>query len=365
MKKIRIAVIGGSGSGKSIFISGVIQSFIRNTCNFTISQGNEISFHLHTKSLIETVSDSDSFFDSNATLEKRMNEAIKDSEMIDRYTLGRDNESGGFLDNTALMTEFNMVLRGNSKDIMDVVITDYPGELIDSPNGTELKDQYDALCRQIAESDAIIVIADATMIAEHLGSAMEMQNALRVLRINQIFGTLNANPKRRSTVIAVTKSDHNKVTANMKSNGFAEVCSFLRKNVYSVTYTTITGNGAGNYLGIIPVTAVGDGKTNEHNVIIDHNIQAHNIDKAIMFCLYPYLSSACEEMINECENKIISLGFSVGEERRKRAAANDVLNEKISYYKKIKNNTTAIYRSITEEMKEVYPVPATIIGVKR
>ncbi len=357
MLEKRIAIIGGSGSGKSIFLCGMVQSLLTSTCNIPMPNGMIIHFNLHMDYYKETISDTGSYFAPEASIKEIIHDSIMDSELMDKYSV-----SGGFMDNTALMTEFGMTLKCEGRDLMKVSITDYPGELIDKPHNEEYEDMYDSLCSQLAECDALIVIADSTRIAMDYGYDLRMKEALKVNRVNALYGVLSKSKKTRSTVIALTKSDHHKVPDNMRDNGFAAVCNMLRNNIYSVIYTTIVGNGINNHIGMIPVTAVGDNMTDKNNNIVNPAVQAHNIDKAVLFCLYPFIADACRTMIAEYDSRITPLGLSVGEERRQRKENNQNIEAMKKFYTGLLNHNAYIYKAITDEMKEIYPQAAFLTG---
>lgn len=294
---IRICLIGGSGSGKTALFSGIYQSLVGGVVNVG-SGANASKITLK----VTSIEMNQNFFTTDS---ENDDEAIKAavmaaSEMDTNYLI-----RNYFMDSTSDSTEFAFELRVDNKRCCDMVITDYAGEILDRPNEA-IAEYFDGVCKNIAESDAIIIIADAAAIAETPNNPTAINNKIYSMRVNAMYDAITDvvidNHRSLTTLIALTKTDHPSIPEGFKRANFSEISRILVERSYERTHMATLSSGGS--FGVIPVSAIGEGNTNEKNHIKpDADIKQKNIDVAIIFCIY----NSVARIVNEKENQIQAL----------------------------------------------------------
>ncbi|MBR1592037.1 MAG: hypothetical protein IJ666_03385 [Ruminococcus sp.] len=330
MEKIRISMLGGSGTGKTSFFSGIIHSMIVNP--IIVGDGA-------TKSTImlssKGIKQSSSYFlddDGSGSLVQSMN----NNALLAKYLI--DGEDNGFGIATADSVEFSFDLLINNLPCCEIIIADYAGELIDDPNNQAMANNLNQLCDNIAESDALIVMADSVIISKYLGNNNLIQKETGARIINMIFPTVKKVIEKRNrpltTVVALTKTDSLKVTDMMRKSNFANISKVIYDNIYASTFSSMDEKT--DSWGIIPVSAIGNGNVDESNHIKSGaNIQPENIDIAIVFSIASSISkiladkdTAIERLSREAR-RIIPIGKKAKAEKANlEQQADDLKNQK-------------------------------------
>ena len=300
--QIKICLLGGSGTGKSCFFSGLYQSMVGDSV--TIGHGKDsVDVFLNVIEMDKV----ESFFGDGGEIK---NAIYHSAEMEKEYLI----DENGFPPSTAESTVFIFELSVNSTVCCQVKIIDYAGELLDSPEEVSAQD-LDKLCLLLADCDAIIVIADAIEIAKSINNKNQMQRVLHALRLNSLFTSIlkTASKKnhRLSTLVALTKSDSALIPDNIKANNFSIVSDKIANEIFKKTL--IQTQKAGGSTGVIPVTAVGDNNTDEDNLLKpEADITQKNIDVSILFCIYNAVErkiSYQEQYLKELNDQLKRLGI--------------------------------------------------------
>lgn len=291
--QIKICLLGGSGTGKSCFFSGLYQSMVSDVIR--IGQGEDQV--IVTLDVIE-IDKFESFFGIGGEIKSALHNA---ADMRTEYLIGKE----GFPPNTNETTVFTFELKINNTACCQVKITDYAGEIIDNP-GESLGDDIDKLCQSLAESDAIIVIADAVKMSENINIKSDLKKVLNALDLNTIFPSIikaaKRNNHRLSTLVALTKSDSITIPDNIRSHNFASACEKIANDVFSKIL--LDTQAIGGSTGVVPISAVGDNNTDEKNNIRPNaDISQKNIDVSIIFCIY----NAVERKIAYQERYLVEL----------------------------------------------------------
>lgn len=308
---VRISLLGGSGRGKTTFISGIYQSLVSGT----VSIGDNVYVSLE----VVSVRESSNYFDSDS-----IGGALLAANSIDRQYYIDEY----FPDPTETLnsTEFTFNLKINNVVCCKLVIADYAGEFIDHPPAAE-NENYARMCEQLANSDAIVIVADTVVIAEHYGNEHKIKNEIGANIVNSIYDVImritRRNHKSITTLIALTKTDHLKIPDAMKRSNFADISTYVTEKIYQKACVSISSDKLP--FGVIPVSAVGENRTNEANLIIpDANIAQVNIDTAVLFCLYCSIQKIIDNKVTEIErinreNKFLVSIFSKKNKQEKQS----------------------------------------------
>lgn len=311
---IRISMLGGAGSGKTSFFSGIIQSMIVNA--LIIGKGEErSSISLN----VVSVKQSQSFFLDDDNPENLVR-TISNAALLTGYLITNDPDAtnGGFHDTTTDSVEFTFDLVINNIPCCKIIIADYAGELIDNPNNEAMRGNLAQLCSNIAESDALIIMADSVIISQNLGNNYAIQRETGAQIINIIFpaikNTIAEKNKSLTTVIALTKTDSITLPDGMKASNFAGISDILFHNTYRRLFACLDENN--DSWGIIPVSAVGQGNVDEYNCVKENaDITPENIDTAIVFAIASSLTNILsdkEAHLRQLENEYKGVRFSIG-----------------------------------------------------
>ena len=350
--KIRISMLGGSGSGKTSFFSGIIHSMIVNA-KIVGKGADRSSISLNAKSIKQ----SNSYFleeEDSEGLVRSMNNAA----LLSKYLISDDPDvpNGGFGVSTTDSIEFTFDLLINNIPCCEIVIADYAGELIDDPSNKAMKSNLVQLCTNIAESDAIIIMSDSVIISRHLNNNFSIQKETGAQMINMIFPNIKTatrkNNRPLTTLVAMTKTDSPRIPDMMRKSNFANISSTLFDSIYSKTFASMDMNS--DSWGIIPVSAIGRGNVDDDNYIIENaNIQPENIDTAIIFSI----SSSISKILADKEKNIKSL-----EEELKKifGFTAKVRTAKENIRKQISELTTQKQaleqcRNATSQMNDIFP----------
>ena len=164
-------------------------------------------------------------------------------------------------------------------------------------------------------------------IAEKPNNITHINSKVYNLRTNSIYDMISRIAKEKgraiTTLIALAKSDHTAIPDSIRRENFSEISHMLiQDNIYGKTFARTTGSGGS--FGIIPVSAVGSGNTDERNRIkVDADIKQENIDVAIIFCIYNSVARIVKrkemqiaELEAELKRTLLHLGKKIRQERK-------------------------------------------------
>lgn len=232
-RKMRITMLGISGSGKTAFLSGVYQTMMMD--NF------------HGLALLSAATSEQAF---------RQIGQIADIALVNRnyeFALGTEET-----------TVFPLTLEDGGSEICDFDFTDYRGgDVIDILNARgDVSASARALQRQLISSDAILIFADAQLLCQS-NNRVDWQRATGAAMINPLFRALvKAMDYRPLTVLLVlTKTDDESIPYDLKANRFAKLTERAMQAFDSVYQIALSHIDDGWNFGVVPVSAVGEGNS--------------------------------------------------------------------------------------------------------
>lgn len=333
-KKIRITMLGISGSGKTAFLSGVYQTMIMDS--------------FHGLSLVSSV-DSDNSY--------RQIGQIADIALINR----KDYD---FADGTLETTIFPLTLQNKGTDVCRFDFTDYAGgdvlELLnvhgDLSSGAKL------LKGQLLGSDAVMVFADATMLCQGK-NVVEWQQLTGATRINPLFNLLIGEMGHRplTVLFVLTKTDDERIPKEMKRNNFA-ILAERAVQTFGMIYQMVQNHVQDGWsFGVIPVSAIGEGNyrltasyDSEGKQIMrpvvkaGHAPQSYNIETALVYAVACILSQWKKDVNQEREE--------LNQRLIKEGRNNTIIGNLFSQWKRKarpEEKVTSILNEIEEKNKEM------------
>ncbi|MBR4224782.1 MAG: hypothetical protein IKR73_08235 [Oscillospiraceae bacterium] len=176
-------------------------------------------------------------------------------------------------------------------------ITDYGGEFIDDPDGSA-QEVYNRLIRHIWSSDGAIVLCNTIHMSKALADTWSadtsmfdgtaIRSAVSADGINNMFKALG-DKEGFSLVTALTASDSPAVDVRVSDGGYRRAMHDVKKYVLAPSFRAADMRGWSTML--IPVSAVGrmpDGTPNVDatgRVREDARIRPYGVDRAVLFCL--------------------------------------------------------------------------------
>lgn len=288
---LRITLLGGTGTGKSTFIAGLIETF----ANLVYPLGSGSAARISLKLLRFRSSDSIISI-SEVSAEDAAVDSLMLTHHLDEFSFFRDGAALRFPEGTTGNSKsYTFLLQVNGTDVCRLIIMDYMGGYIDHPE-MHSRQEMQMLGESCAASDAVIIMADTTKLVADLSDGVLMPDAahfhMNSAQINQLIYTISDHSESPVTVLfALTKSDQPAVQAcsALCSEHFRAAADMLRSIVYSGAYNQLLVRRDWWY-GIIPVTAVGPDKVDEYNRIKPGAvIKQENIDLSLLFCLMSHL----------------------------------------------------------------------------
>ena len=358
LRDITISLVGGSGSGKTSFFKGIIQSLLGDGRKLPddkkidllpvkLYRGIETDTGEIQENAISEVDESTidtqdvngaisqlmmSFSGAempNAGMPSRENQSMdefdiesieSEDERLAEATRLADainkafeiNDKSGFRGSTAttrfVCLKFHVRLNGESK--CTLTITDYAGELIDNASITS-KSGVNTLSKYLNQSDAAIILASARSLSENLHENYNSENsmfktlltkeAVSADNINSIFKILTK--KHFTMLVAITQKDSPQVDERLSRNQFQRAQLELKETIFTPAFDAAKYRNWSS--GIVPVTVIGTKSNGEPNV--DENnkllpgaeIRQENTDTAVLFCLYNAVMGHVESIQEE------------------------------------------------------------------
>ena len=351
---VRISIMGGSGSGKTSFMGGLVQSLIVNAQRYG-TQGESCNVMLRPEVSISYEGE-DIFDDSNELTEYIVEGAKVANRLLDKYSI-----SNRFKDATRTggVDEYEFSLEINGCEGCRMIIADYPGEYVSSFG--EHIDEYPKLAERLAKCDVIIVMADGVEISKNFGNTTSTRKSLGADSFNILFPMIAARVqnlnKKIDVIIAITKADSPQIAKQFKQDNFEDISEMLASSVYSNIHATCENNGWN--FGIIPVSCVGENNvvtqsiknedgsvTHKDEVAQDADPKQENIDIAILYSLYNHIEDMIEylESVMACltrETKPFShpAGYKKAEWERKIAECQSKIDRLKSCHAVLKKHT--------------------------
>ena len=319
---IAISMIGISGSGKTMTLSGVYEAFM-SSC-VAGSNGAVIS---------ATGSRYDATFRGDEPGGEMV--GILAPVAFERYrqkVLMSVQDKNGKLSSAAAgtveMSEFvfdwDVTSPSGIELSQPIKWTDYRGGIL-SLDGRKITDSDIADCKafmgNLQESEVILILIDGIKLAQNRDNASLRKEKTGADRINALMNAVMKNPNKGVTVsILVTKVDSDKIPADLKSNNYQGLCKLACDTIdcVSIKSQNMTRNYNWNF-SVIPVSAIGENNSvtnyipeiDEYYCAIKHGADVHqkNIDAALIYCIKNAMTERCNtlnDQITECDAKINS-----------------------------------------------------------
>lgn len=373
---IRIALLGPSASGKTSFLCGLRKQMVGTCVYINDESGDPTSISLSLKKIVEL--SGGGFFDDDDSknVEKTTVEALAlDQRINELFGLSGSSsddmfgEDSGFKEGTETTAEIDLVFdfKIDDEPICELVISDYAGELISSPQSGFDAVQGEAtaamkmLSKQVGRADAFLVMTPINSFMEELNDhgffKDGIEQRIKSCRISVLLEKIHDFRKDFATALfVITKADDSSVSKmpNIRANNYLEISNQIHDTFYRNVFSYGSPKRVNPWaVGVIPVSAVGDGvaETDEYgntSIAKGRNIEPYGIDVAVCYCIYQAISRIIDE--KNAQIKSISKIFAnkYDKERKKKLTddverlqklktAFDMCSE--SYFSKITNKT--------------------------
>ena len=232
-ESIKITMLGASGSGKTVFLSGIYQTLVSATAH--------------------------GFFLSIDEDAKR-SEQFRSLEGISLIT--EDKDEGfkviGFPSGTAVTKTYDFTLKSKGRSYFPFEFWDYRGNLVSEvtpgSKATTDKAEIESFREHLRKSDVLLIFADATKISQYdVPSVRKMKSQAYLME--KVFNTVLDMVEREYHVILVlTKIDDQDVKIEDKKDNYKLLCEKAMEVFSSIRDGSKT-------FAMIPVSAVGENKT--------------------------------------------------------------------------------------------------------
>jgi ribosomal protein L17 len=335
--RITITMLGISGSGKTMFLSGVYQSLIQDSCCGVSLKGDDDK--------------------------PSADSALKVTGQIAKIALinnGNAEEGWSFPLGTTRTVEYPLRLLYEEEEVCGFDFLDYAGgqlgTLTDVREDSLSADQI-KLLNQLRKSDELMIFADADVIAKHNvlssdGEKALCRSELGVSTVQQLFNDLRPYYQNRPMTVLIILTKIDKVPGRMLENNCAELIS-RTKAVYKNLWDYLrqkSGDQENPWnIGIVPVTAVGRGNEVRHirtvterdgtQITQEKDIavripEPENMDAAMVYSVAAIMKQRCQALARE-ESALIELAHS--DDAAARKAAVDIREQKKALRKKMES----------------------------
>ena len=320
--RITITMLGISGSGKTMFLSGVYQSLIQDSCCGVSLKGDDDK--------------------------PSADSTLKVTGQIARIALinnGNAEEGWSFPLGTTRTVEYPLRLLYEEEEVCGFDFLDYAGGqlgTITDVREDSLSADQTMLLNQLRKSDEIMIFADADVIARHNvlssdGEKALCRSELGVSTVQQLFNDLRPHYQNRPMTVLIILTKIDKVPRRMLQNNCAELIS-RTKAVYKNLWDYLkqkSGDKENPWnIGIVPVTAVGRGNEVRHvrtvterdgtQITQEKDIavripEPENMDAAMVYSVAAIMKQRCQALARE-EAALFELAYSDDPAVRKAAA---------------------------------------------
>ncbi len=317
---INCSIIGISGSGKTMALSGFREAFISGC-----SAGDNGT------TITATGSRDDANFrgsDEDGKLSGIFSSAIMDRYKQTMLMACQDkngkigSSAAGTVDMSHFYFDWDVYIPGSVELSQTIKLTDYRGGIL-SLNAQTMTENDIAECRALMDnlthSDVIVLLLDGIKLAQYKDNISLRKEKTGANRINVLMNALMKEAMRGITVLVmVTKVDSDKIPMELKVDNYKNLCTLACGTIDSVYMkSNIMARNYGWNFGVIPVSAIGDDNAiskyvpeiDEYYSVLKYNADVHqkNIDVAMIYCLKNALSERFKYMsqkVNDCDSKI-------------------------------------------------------------
>lgn len=233
-ENIKITMLGASGVGKTMFLSGLYQSMIENSFEgYRFTANGKDS---------QTIMNQIGEIGRNSLIERNL-----------EFPLGTDSTKN-----------FKLKLKKYNEDICNVDFIDYKGGFIEElfASDSAEKDKQGKFMESLLKSDVILILVDAVQISKYGDDIAKCQKITKANFINMIFSQISerAENKFLTILFVLTKTDSATIKEYDKANNFEQLIN-KTLNVYKLTFELIKNQCSkkSNWsFGVVPITAIGE-----------------------------------------------------------------------------------------------------------
>lgn len=334
MERIKITMLGISGSGKTSFFSGLYHSLIAGTV----------------KSKDKTTMVNLIGLDDDGGIDRLT--GLSTAQIMEQYKI---SNVMGNREGTWEISDFNFKLeiidRQSKQYEVPIHIYDYRGGLLQVTRDEDEKEEAEILMTKVINSHVLLIMADAIQLTNNAHNSVRRKEKTGADKINTIMKSLIKSMRKESVTVLLllTKSDSEKIDQSYKMDGYKKMRELAKETFDSVfAYSELLKKERNWNFGIVPITAVGEGNVNTRYIEgasrficelkNDADPQQKNIDNALLYSVYQTLKNRMhnyERKIEEC-TAVIQQGKKFGFDFFERRQAAE--NMKVEKSKLLKEN---------------------------
>lgn len=358
MKRLKVTMLGISGSGKSSFFSGLYHSMVT---------GAVLAPDGKTVIALNGLEDDGKVHGTTGLSTAQIMEQYKIRNIMSNREGTWNTENFNFA--------IDVIDRNNITYSLPLYIFDYRGGLLTDIDTDDDEEEATVLMEKVKDSDAVLILLDSIKLANNANNLLECKERVGADRINIIMKSMIQQMQQNGVTVLtlLTKTDSDRIPDQFKVDGYAKLCE-LAKNVLDgiYSYSSMLIQSRGWSFNIIPITAVGEGNSTTKTIpgtigeyVCELNVGASpkqkNIDLSLIYAIYKTLFCRIEQydaMIRGCAEKIVN-AKKIGFDRKARLREAELAKEKMLQYVDWKNlceNTSnviseAFSQKFTEEIK--------------
>lgn len=309
---IGIVMLGITGAGKTMFMSGMSETFV---CGCVAGSNGAV--------ISATGSQYDPTFrgdepggEMRGLLTPATFERYKQKQLMSvQDKSGKlSSAAAGTVEMSEFVFDWDVTAPNGMELSQPIKWTDYRGGIL-SLDGRKITDSDISDCKafmgSLQEGEVILILLDGIKLAQNRNNTSLRKEKTGADRINALMNVVMKNPNKGVTVsILVTKIDSDKIPADLKENNYQGLCNLACDTVDSVSMKShnMTHNYNWNF-SVIPVSAIGENNSvtnyipeiDEYYCAIKHGADVHqkNIDTAIIYSIKNAIAQRCNVLNDE------------------------------------------------------------------
>ena len=338
-KLLNISMIGVSGSGKTMLLSGLYKAFIESCI-----EGNNGAV------ISVTGSEDDPFFREEGTYNEltfaQQLERLKTTKLM--AVQGKDGKLGrasaGTVEMSHLHLNWDVASAVEGLRSLTIKFTDYRGGILSlsSDNITNVDtEECKAFMDNLYESEIILILVDGIKLAQYRDNASLRKEKTGADRINVLMNSVMRCPRKGVTLmLVVTKVDSDKIPDDLKADNYRGLCQLACETVECVYKKSkiMTQNHEWTFAGENNSITQYVPEMDEYICAIKNSadVKQHNIDSVMLYSIRNALTHRCKDIDKEIELCEKSIGEQFSKSTifagpTKRAFINELVKDKEGY----------------------------------